>query len=384
MKVHEFQAKEIFSRYGIPVPRGYVASTPEDAARFVSDLGGRGVVKAQVHAGGRGRGGGIKLVNSHQEAEEFATSLIGSNLVTPQTGPDGVPVNQVLIEEPVSIDRELYLAVTLDRVLAMPVLLVSRAGGIDIEEVAAARPEDIHSEAIDPLLGFMPFQARRLASKLGLAGPSARQAGAVMGSIARIAAELDCSLVEINPLVVTATGEVVALDAKINLDDDALFRHQDLMALRDPSQEDLREAEATSLGISYVNLEGDVGCLINGAGLAMATLDLTQTVGASPANFLDVGGGSDEEKVAAAVKIIVSDPKVTRVLINLFGGILRCDVAARGVVQAYQETGAEQPMIVRLLGTNMEEGRAIFRDAGLPVTFADTLAEAAEAVRQSA
>ena len=383
MKVHEFQAKEIFSRYGIPVPRGYVASTPEDAARFVSDLGGRGVVKAQVHAGGRGRGGGIKLVDSPQEAEEFATSLICSNLVTPQTGLDGIPVNQLLIEEPVSIERELYLAVTLDRALAMPVLLASPAGGMDIEEVAATRPEDIHSEAIDPLLGLMPFQARRLASKLGLAGTLARQTGTIMDSMTRINAELDCSLVEINPLVVTTASEVVALDAKIDLDDDALFRHQNLTALRDPSQEDPREAEAASLGISYVNLEGDVGCLINGAGLAMATLDLTQTVGAFPANFLDVGGGSDEEKVAAAVKIIVSDPKVTRVLINLFGGILRCDVAARGVVQAYRETGAVQPMIVRLLGTNMEEGRSIFRESGLSVTFADTLTEAAEAVRAS-
>ena len=236
MKVHEFQAKEIFSRYGIPVPRGYVATTPEDVARFVSDLGGMGVVKAQVHAGGRGQGGGIKLVNSPQEAEEFATSLIGSNLVTPQTGPDGVPVNQVLIEEPVSIDRELYLAVTLDRALAMPVLLASRAGGMDIEEVAATRPEHIHSEAIDPLLGLMPFQTRRLASKLGIADTLAQTAGAIMNSIVRINAELDCSLVEINPLVVTTSGEVVALDAKINLDDDALFRHQDLMALRDPSR----------------------------------------------------------------------------------------------------------------------------------------------------
>ncbi len=384
MKVHEFQAKAIFSRYGIPVPRGCVASSAGRAARIVGDLGGKGVVKAQVHAGGRGRGGGIKLVTSPPEAEEFVASLIGSNLVTPQTGPDGVPVKQVLIEEPVGIDRELYLAVTLDRAQAMLVLLASHAGGMDIEEVAAAHPEDIYSESIDPLLGLMPFQSRRLASKLGLAGPAAREAWAVMGAIARIAVELDCSLVEVNPLVVTTSGAMVALDAKINLDDDGLFRHQDLMELQDPSQEDPREAEAAALGISYVNLDGDLGCLINGAGLAMATLDLTQTVGGSPANFLDVGGGADEEKIAAAVKIIVSDPKVTRVLINLFGGILRCDVAARGVVQAFRETGANQPLIVRLLGTNMEEGQAIFRESGLPVAFADTLTEAANAIHQSA
>ena len=381
MKVHEYQAKEIFSRYGIPVPRGFIASTPEQASQFVRDLGGRAIVKAQVHAGGRGRGGGIKMANSPQDASDIAATLLGSNLITPQTGPEGVPVNQVLIEEPVDISRELYLATTLDRTLAAPVLLASPAGGMDIEEVAPTHPEDIHAESIDPMLGLMEYQTRRLARDLGLSGPLARAAGSVMSAVARISSDLDCSLVEINPLVVTSDDRIVALDAKINIEDDALFRHTELRELRDPSQEDPLEAEAAALDIAYVSLDGDVGCLINGAGLAMATLDLAKSVGAAPANFLDVGGGATEEKVASAVKLIISDPKVTRVLINLFGGILRCDVAARGVVQAFEETGSRMPLIVRLLGTNMEEGLSIFQESGLPVTFAETLADVSEAVR---
>ena len=381
MKVHEYQAKEIFSRYGIPVPRGFIASTPGQASQFVRDLGGRAIVKAQVHAGGRGRGGGIKMANSPQDASDIAATLLGSNLITPQTGPEGVPVNQVLIEEPVDISRELYLATTLDRTLAMPVLLASPAGGMDIEEVAPTHPEDIHAESIDPLLGLMEYQTRRLARDLGLSGPLARAAGSVMTAVARISSDLDCSLVEINPLVVTTDDRILALDAKINIEDDALFRHTELRELRDPSQEDPLEAEAAALDIAYVSLDGDVGCLINGAGLAMATLDLAKSVGAAPANFLDVGGGATEEKVASAVKLIISDPKVTRVLINLFGGILRCDVAARGVVQAFEETGSRIPLIVRLLGTNMEEGLSIFQESGLPVTFAETLADVSEAVR---
>jgi succinyl-CoA synthetase beta subunit len=381
MKVHEYQAKEIFSRYGIPVPRGFIASTPEEASQFVRDLGGRAIVKAQVHAGGRGRGGGIKMANSPQDASDIAATLLGSNLITPQTGPEGVPVNQVLIEEPVDISRELYLATTLDRTLAAPVLLASPAGGMDIEEVAPTHPEDIHAESIDPLLGLMEYQTRRLARDLGLSGPLARAAGSVMTAVARISSDLDCSLVEINPLVVTTGDRILALDAKINIEDDALFRHTELRELRDPSQEDPLEAEAAALDIAYVSLDGDVGCLINGAGLAMATLDLAKSVGAAPANFLDVGGGATEEKVASAVKLIISDPKVTRVLINLFGGILRCEVAARGVVQAFEETGSRIPLIVRLLGTNMEEGLSIFQESGLPVTFAETLADVSEAVR---
>ena len=381
MKVHEYQAKEIFSRYGIPVPRGFIASTPKQASQFLRDLGGRAIVKAQVHAGGRGRGGGIKMANSPQDASDIATTLLGSSLITPQTGPEGVPVNQVLIEEPVDISRELYLATTLDRTLAAPVLLASPAGGMDIEEVAATHPEDIHAESIDPLLGLMEYQTRRLARRLGLSGPLARAAGSVMSAVARISSDLDCSLVEINPLVVTTDDRIVALDAKINIEDDALFRHTELLELRDPSQEDPLEAEAAALDIAYVSLDGDVGCLINGAGLAMATLDLAKSVGAAPANFLDVGGGATEEKVASAVKLIISDPKVTQVLINLFGGILRCDVAARGVVQAFEETGSRMPLIVRLLGTNMEEGLSIFQESGLPVTFAETLADVSEAVR---
>ena len=381
MKLHEYQAKQLFARYGIPIPRGKVASTPEEAREAAREMGGEGVVKAQVHAGGRGLAGGVKVVHSPEEAEEVARSLLGQNLVTHQTDSAGVPVNTVLVDELADISREIYLAITVDRVFRGPVLLGSASGCMDIEEVATSCPEDIHSEPIEPVLGLMPYQGRRLAARLGLEPAAAAR---IMAAVYRIFTERDCSLVEINPLIVTGTGDLVALDAKITLDDDALFRQPELREWRDRAQEDQLEASAADQDIAYVNLEGDVGCLVNGAGLAMATLDVTNAAGAAPANFLDVGGGADEEKVAAAVGIILSDPKVRRVLVNIFGGILRCDIAARGIVLAFQRKDSRLPLIVRMLGTNVEEGKSILQDSGLNVTFTDTLNEAAQAIRQAA
>jgi succinyl-CoA synthetase beta subunit len=382
MNIHEFQAKEVFSRYGIPVPRGIVATTPEEAKAATAELGGQSVVKAQIHAGGRGKSGGVKLVRSPEEASEVAQTMLGTNLVTPQTGPEGAPVEKLLIEELADIKQELYVALTIDRGHRGPALLVSTQGGMDIEEVAANNPEDIHTEPVDPLSGLMPFQTRRLVRKLGLDQAVASEAAKVLSALYRVFVENDCTLVEINPLIITGEGHVVALDAKINLDDDSMFRHADLLAYRDVSQEDPLEAQASDLDIAYVNLDGDVGCLVNGAGLAMATLDVTNAAGAAPANFLDVGGGATPEKVSSAVKIILSDPKVKRVLINIFGGILRCDIAGEGIVMAYKETGSTVPLVVRMLGTNVVEGKEILGASGLPVVFADTLTDASNAIKQ--
>ncbi|MCH8297151.1 MAG: ADP-forming succinate--CoA ligase subunit beta [Chloroflexi bacterium] len=382
MNIHEFQAKEIFARYGIPVPRGIVVATPAEAEAATKELGGQSVVKAQIHAGGRGKSGGVQLVHSPEEASEVAGRMLGSRLVTPQTGPQGAPVQKLLIEELADIKKELYVALTIDRGHRGPALLVSTQGGMDIEEVAANDPQDIHTEPVDPLLGLMPFQTRRLVRHLGLDQAVAGDAAKVLTALYRVFEENDCSLVEINPLIITGDDRVVALDAKINLDDDSLFRHADLMEYRDVSQEDELEAQAADLDIAYVNLDGDVGCLVNGAGLAMATLDVTTAAGAAPANFLDVGGGATPEKVASAVKIILSDSKVRRVLVNIFGGILRCDIAGEGIVLAYKETGSTVPLVVRMLGTNVVEGKAILSASGLPVVFTDTLTEAADAIMQ--
>jgi len=381
MNIHEFQSKEVFARYGIPVPRGIVASTPAEAKAATQELGGQSVVKAQIHAGGRGKAGGVQLVRSPEEAEEAAQRMLASNLVTPQTGPEGAPVQKVLIEELADIKQELYVALTIDRSHHGPALLVSTKGGMNIEEVAASNPEDIHTEPVDPLSGLMPFQTRRLVRKLGLDQDVAGDAAKVLSALYRLFVENDCTLVEINPLIITGDGRVLALDAKINLDDDSMFRHADLLEYRDISQEDPLEAQASDLNIAYVNLDGDVGCLVNGAGLAMATLDVTNAAGASPANFLDVGGGATPEKVASAVKIILSDAKVRRVLVNIFGGILRCDIAGEGIVLAYKETGSKIPLVVRMLGTNVVEGKEILSTSGLPVTFVDTLTGAAEAIK---
>ncbi|MDP6496220.1 MAG: ADP-forming succinate--CoA ligase subunit beta [Dehalococcoidia bacterium] len=381
MNIHEFQAKEVFARYGIPVPRGIVASTPAEAQAATEELGGRSVVKAQIHAGGRGKSGGVQLVRSPEEASAAAEKMLASNLVTPQTGPEGAPVEKLLIEELADIKHELYVALTIDRGHRGPSLLVSTQGGMDIEEVAAKNPEDIHTEPVDPLSGLMPFQTRRLVRQLGLDQVVASEASRVLSASYRVFVENDCTLVEINPLIVTGDDRVVALDAKINLDDDSMFRHADLFEYRDINQEDPLEAQASDLDIAYVNLDGDVGCLVNGAGLAMATLDVTNAAGAAPANFLDVGGGATPEKVASAVKIILSDTKVKRVLVNIFGGILRCDIAGEGIVLAYKETGSTIPLVVRMLGTNVVEGKEILGASGLPVVFADTLTEASDAIK---
>ncbi len=380
MKLHEYQAKEIFARYGIPVPPGRVAASAAEARTAAEGFGGRAVIKAQVHAGGRGKAGGVKVAQSPDDAESAAKAMLSSSLVTNQTGPEGVPVNQVLVEELADIAKEMYLALTVDRVERRPVLLVSASGGMDIEEVAASSPESIHSEPIDPVLGLMPFQSRRIARRLGLEGSAAAAAPGVLGALYQAFVDNDCTLVEVNPLIVTGDGRLVALDAKISVDDDALFRRPEMQELRDPAQEDELEAQAADLDIAYVNLDGDVGCLVNGAGLAMATLDVTSAAGAAPANFLDVGGGASVEKVASAVSIILSDPKVRRVLVNVFGGILRCDIAAEGIVQAYRETGSQLPIVVRMLGTNVDDGKRILADSGLPVVFAETLSEAAAAI----
>ena len=383
MKIHEYQAKEIFARHGIPVPQGVVASTATEARSAAEQFGGRGVVKAQVHAGGRGKAGGVKVAQSPDDVEATAQEMLSSSLVTNQTGPEGVPVNQVLVEELASIAREMYLALTVDRVERRPVMLACASGGMDIEEVAATDPDSIHTEPIDPVLGLMPYQSRRIARMLGLEGAAASAAPGLFGSLYQVFVENDCTLVEVNPLIVTGDGGLVALDAKITLDDDAMFRRSSLRDLRDRAQEDELEAQAAELDIAYVNLNGDVGCLVNGAGLAMATLDVTSAAGAAPANFLDVGGGASVEKVASAVGIILSDEKVRRVLVNIFGGILRCDIAAEGIVLAYRNADSSLPVVVRMLGTNVDEGKRILEESGLPVVFTETLSEAAEAIKRA-
>jgi len=382
MKLHEFQAKNIFAEYGITVPRGVVVKTPEEASKATQDFGGSAVIKAQVHAGGRGKAGGVQLVRSSEEAKETALNLLGRNLVTHQTDGDGVPVNSLLVEELADIDKELYIGLTIDRDFGGTVLIGSPYGGMEIEEVAADSPEHIHTESIEPVIGLMSYQTRRLSTKLGLDQDKARATSKVMDILYRIFTENDCSLIEINPLIITQQGDIVALDGKIDIEDDSLFRHDDIRKLRDRDQEDKLEAEASDLDIAYVNLDGNVGCLVNGAGLAMATLDVANAAGAAPANFLDVGGGADDEKVAKAVGIILSDPKVNRVLVNVFGGILRCDIAARGIVLAYSRVDSHIPLVVRMLGTNVDEGKEILAKSGLNVTFANTLTEAAEAIQQ--
>ena len=381
MKVHEYQAKSLLASYGVPVPRGSVASSPDEALRVATDLGGRAVVKVQVHAGGRGKAGGIVLVDTPQDAEQTASTLLGKSLVTTQTGPQGVPVGQVLVEEATEVARELYLALTVDRSSGGPVMIASESGGMEIEEVAAREPERIHREAIDPLIGFQPFQGRKLAYALHLEPELIRSAAQLMAGLSKVFIEKDCSLVEINPLAVTIDGRLIALDAKISFDDDALFRHPEMVEMRDPEQEDPFESQAREHDISYVKLDGEMGCLVNGAGLAMATMDVIESAGASPANFLDVGGGASEEKVATAFGIMLSDPQVKRVLVNVFGGILRCDIAARGIVKACKDRGTDMPILVRMLGTNVDEGKLVLRESGLNVTFADSLAEVARTVR---
>ena len=382
MKIHEYQSKDIFARYGIAVPKGRVATTPEVAAGVAEELGGRAVVKAQVHAGGRGKAGGIKVVDSTSEAAKAAEALIGSTLVTFQTGPEGVPISSVLVEEVVDVETEMYVGMAIDGAAEGVVAIASAAGGMEIEEVAETTPEKIITVAVDPVLGLQPFQGRKLAYGLGVAPELNRPVAGLMSSLYKLFEDNDCSLVEINPLGVTSDGRVLAMDAKIDIDDDAMFRHRDLAGLRDVEQEDPLEVEASEFNISYVKLDGDVGCIVNGAGLAMATMDVTHAAGASPANFLDIGGGADEAKVSKSLEIVLSDESVRRVLVNIFGGILRCDVAARGFVMAAEKAPDKmRPMVVRMLGTNADEGRQIMADSGIDVVLVDDLNEAAEAIR---
>ncbi len=382
MKIHEYQAKELLAKYGVPIPKGRVATTPEEAAEITTELGGKAIVKAQVHAGGRGKAGGIKVVSSAEEAAQATKDLIGTTLVTFQTGPEGAPVGSVLVEELVDVETELYVGMAIDGATEGVVAIASSAGGMEIEEVAETTPEKLLRVSIDPVLGLQPFQGRRIAYGLGVDDSLVRPISALMDSIYKVFEESDCSLVEINPLGITTDGRVLAMDAKLNIDDDAVFRHRDLQPLRDTDQEDVLEVEARESSINYVKLDGDIGCIVNGAGLAMATMDVTHSAGAAPANFLDIGGGADEAKVAKALSIVLSDPDVKTVLVNLFGGILRCDVAARGFLQAAEEaTDAMKPMIVRMLGTNSDEGREIMANSGLDVVLVDDLNQAADAIR---
>jgi succinyl-CoA synthetase beta subunit len=378
MKVHEYQAKAILARHGVAVPRGEVTDSPAEAREIAKGLGGRVVVKAQIHAGGRGKGGGVKLAGSPAEAQEHARAILGMTLITPQTGPTGRLVQKVLIEEALDIDRELYLGVTLDRSRGVPTLMASRFGGMEIEEVAAKDPSAIVREPLDPLAGMFPFQARKVAFALGLEGESFRKAVSLVQALFRAYVETDASLAEINPLLLTKSGEVLALDAKMNFDDNALFRHPEIKEMRDLAEEDPLEVEASKFGINYIKLDGNVGCMVNGAGLAMATMDLVKLAGGEPANFLDVGGGATEEQVKNAFRIILSDRNVRAILINIFGGIMRCDIIANGVVAAVREMGLSIPVVVRLEGTNVDQGKQILRESGLKIIPADGLRDGAE------
>ena len=380
MKIHEYQAKQILRRFGVEVPRGQVAFAPREALAIATDLGGRAVVKAQIHAGGRGKGGGVKIAADAGEAESLARKMIGMTLVTHQTGPQGRQVRRLLIEEPLAIARELYVGITLDRARGMPVVMACSEGGVEIEEVARRDPEAIKVEPVDPLLGFRPYQARALAYSLGLKGDEVTRAVLLLQALVRAYGETDASLVEVNPLVVTAAGSLVALDAKMTFDDNALFRHPEIRDLRDPDEEDPLEVEASRHGLNYIKLAGNVGCMVNGAGLAMATMDIIKLQGGEPANFLDVGGGATSEQVAQAFRILIADPGVKAVLINIFGGILRVDVLAKGLVEAARRVEVRVPMVARLEGTNVEEGRSILREAGLDFTLADGMLDAARKV----
>ncbi len=381
MKIHEFQAKALLQRFGVKVPRGHECTTPDEAAKAHTELGTPvTVVKAQIHAGGRGKGGGVKVVKSADDARDAAEKILGMQLVTHQTGPEGQLVRRVWVEEGSNIESELYVGVALDREQQLPVMMASREGGMDIEEVAANTPEKILKAAFSPETGLDATEARRLAEGIGLTGGLADKGVAFMQALAKAFCELDCSLAEINPLVTTKEGEVVALDAKINFDSNALFRHPDIVELRDLDEEDPKEIEASKHGLSYIALDGNIGCMVNGAGLAMSTMDVIQLHGSAPANFLDVGGGASKETVTAAFKIVLSDPKVKGVLVNIFGGIMRCDVIAEGVCAAVKEVELNVPLVVRLEGTNVEKGREILEQSGLPLITASDLDDAAEKI----
>ena len=379
MKIHEYQAKEIFRRFGVPTPRGEMVTTAEDARKVAQKLGAPVVVvKAQIHAGGRGKGGGVKLARSVEEAGQLASKILGMTLITPQTGPGGRVVRRLLVEEGLDIKRELYLSILVDRALEAPVIMASAAGGMEIEEVAKENPAAILREKIHPAVGLQPYVARKLAFGLGLNAEQAQGAVSFLQSLYRAFIETDASLAEINPLVVTGDGRLIALDAKMNFDDNALYRHKDLLELRDLDEEDPLEVEASNYKLNYIKLDGSVGCMVNGAGLAMATMDIIKLAGGAPANFLDVGGGASAEQVKNAFKILTSDKEVRSVFINIFGGILRCDVLATGVVAAARELQLKLPVIVRMEGTNVEQGRQILRDSGLNFTIGQDMKDGAE------
>jgi succinyl-CoA synthetase beta subunit len=380
MKIHEYQAKAILARYGVPVPRGEVAFTVEEAEAAAKRLGGGVVVKAQIHAGGRGKGGGVKLAANAAEAGAMARQILGMTLVTHQTGPEGRVVQRLLVEETLPVERELYLGLVLDRAAGKTVFMESASGGMDIEEVAAKTPELLLKEPIEPGFGLNGWQARKLAFGMGLTGPAVNSAVSAMAALAKCYDEIDASLAEVNPFVLTTDGRVLALDAKINLDDNALYRHPDLHDLRDLNEEDPLEVEASRFGLNYIKLDGNVGCMVNGAGLAMSTMDIIKHAGGMPANFLDVGGGASAEQVKNAFRILLSDVHVKAVLINIFGGILRCDTLANGVVAAASELGFKIPVVVRMEGTNVELGRKILQESGFNFTVADGMKDAAEKV----
>ena len=381
MKIHEYQAKQILARFTVKVPRGDVASTPDDVREVVERLGGGTVVvKAQIHAGGRGKAGGVKVVKGADAAAEAATALLGKTLVTHQTGPEGRIVQRVLIEEGLGIARELYLGLEIDRATGRADFMASTEGGVEIEEVAANHPEKILRESVDPAVGFQAFQARKLAFGLGLTGALINEGVQFLTSLYQAFEATDASLAEINPLIVTSDNHLLALDAKMNFDDNALFRHPDIRALRDINEEDPLEVKATNYGLNYIRLEGSVGCMVNGAGLAMSTMDIIQYAGGSPANFLDVGGGANEEQVRHGFEIILGDPNVRAVLINIFGGIMRCDIVANGVVSASRQLGITVPVVVRLEGTNVELGQKILAESGLNFIVAQGMKDAAEKV----
>jgi succinyl-CoA synthetase beta subunit len=383
MKIHEFQAKEIFSSVGIPIPKGRVAQTPHEARAAAEVLGPPVVVKAQIYAGGRGKAGGVRLVDTVAQAETAAAALLDRPLVTHQTGPEGRVVKRVLIEKASDILQEIYLGITVDRAARAPVVMASPAGGVAIEEIAAKTPERIFKEWAPPQIGLRPFQAYRLADRLELDTKTTRSVAGLISALYGVFVEKDCSLAEVNPLVIGPDGSVTAIDAKLNFDDNALFRHPEIAALRDPNEEPTLEIEAKKYHLNYIKLDGNVGCLVNGAGLAMATMDLIQLAGASPANFLDVGGGANEEMIAHGFDILLSDPDVKAVFINIFGGILRCDILARGIVAATEHRGIDLPVVIRLEGTNVEEGRRILAESGLGFRSAANLTEAATLVAES-
>jgi succinyl-CoA synthetase beta subunit len=380
MKIHEYQAKAILAQYNVPVPRGEVAFTVDEAEAAAKSLGGSVVVKAQIHAGGRGKGGGVKVAKNLAEATELARQILGMTLVTHQTGPEGRRVERLLIEETLPIERELYLGIVLDRVQGKPVFMASSAGGMEIEEVAAKTPELILKETFDPGAGLQAYQARKLAFGIGIPAASANAAAAAIMALAKAYVATDASLAEINPFILTHDGRVVALDAKINFDDNALYRHKDFASLRDLNEEDPLEVEASRFGLNYIKLDGTVGCMVNGAGLAMATMDIIKYAGGSPANFLDVGGGANAEQVKNAFRILLSDKHVKAVLINIFGGILRCDTLANGVVAAARDLNIQVPIVVRMEGTNVELGRQILLESGLDFTVGADMRDAAEKV----